>query len=70
MLDLPGLQDPARAKEIINKFANLEFRLVALPGDRPSEIETYPFEGDNVQLQRRNIVSGDDVHQRRAGLRS
>ena len=61
VLDLPGLQDPARAKEIINKFANLEFRLVCLPNDRPSECEAYSYEGVPVQLQRRNIVTGDDV---------
>ncbi len=61
VLDLPGLQDPARAKEIINKFANLEFRLVCLPNDRPSECESYNYEGSSVQLQRRNIVTGDDV---------
>ena len=61
VLDLPGLQDPARAKEIINKFANLEFRLVALPNDRPSQTENYVYEGLPVQLQKRNIVTGDDV---------
>ena len=39
VLDLPGVQDSARAKEIINKFANLEFRLVAGPNARPSQTE-------------------------------
>ena len=29
VVDLPGIQDSARAKEILNKFANLEFRLEA-----------------------------------------
>lgn len=61
VLDLPGLQDPARAKDIINKFANLEFRLGAMPSDRPSQLETYDYEGAPVQIQARNIVTGDDV---------
>lgn len=61
VLDLPGLQDPARAKDIINKFANLEFRLGGLPNDRPSQLETYDYEGGPVQIQARNIVTGDDV---------
>jgi len=61
VLDLPGMQDPARAKEIINKFANLEFRLAALPNDRPSQIESYEYEGLPTEVQLRNIVTGDDV---------
>ena len=31
VLDLPGIQDSTRAKDIIGKVANLEFRLVAEP---------------------------------------
>ena len=61
VLDLPGVQDAARAKAIINKFANLEFRLVALPGARPSQTETYTYEGRTQILERANIVTGDQV---------
>ncbi len=61
VLDLPGVQDAARAKDIINKFANLEFRLVALPGARPAQTETYSYEGRTEILQRANIVTGDQV---------
>ncbi|MCZ6618880.1 MAG: protein translocase subunit SecD [Gammaproteobacteria bacterium] len=61
VLDLPGLQDSARAKEIINKFANLEFRLVASPQARPSSTETYMYEGANRLLEKANIVTGDQV---------
>jgi preprotein translocase subunit SecD len=61
VLDLPGVQDAARAKEIINKFANLEFRLVALPGARASQTESYTYEGRTEMLQRANIVTGDQV---------
>ena len=61
VLDLPGLQDSARAKQIINKFANLEFRLVAGPQARPSQTETYIYEGVSRVLEKANIVTGDQV---------
>ncbi len=61
VVDLPGVQDSADAKRILNKFANLEFRLVAKPNERPTATETYPYEGRSVVLERRNIVTGDRV---------
>lgn len=61
VVDLPGVQDSADAKRILNKFANLEFRLVARPDARPSETEIFPYEGRDIVLERRNIVTGDRV---------
>lgn len=61
VLDLPGVQDSARAKEIINKFANLEFRLVAGPNARPSQTERHRYEGTPVILNKANIVTGNQV---------
>ena len=61
VLDLPGIQDSAEAKRIINKFANLQFRLVAMPGDRSSLTEVYNYQGSPVTLLRKNIVTGDQV---------
>ena len=61
VVDLPGIQDNARAKEILNKFANLEFRLEALPNARRSQIETYPYNGRDQEIMRRNIVTGNNV---------
>lgn len=61
VLDLPGIQDSARAKEIINKFANLEFRLVSRGNARPADTETYQYEGVPVVLERSNIVTGNQV---------
>jgi preprotein translocase subunit SecD len=61
VLDLPGVQDSARAKEIINKFANLEFRLVAGPNARPSQTERHSYEGAPVILEKANIVTGNQV---------
>ena len=61
VIDLPGVQDSARAKSIIGKFANLEFRLVADSQDRPAEIDEFQYEGRTVRLQERVIVNGERV---------
>lgn len=61
VLDLPGVQDSARAKEIINKFANLEFRMVAGPNARPSQTERHRYEGAPIVLNKTNIVTGNQV---------
>ena len=61
VIDLPGVQDSAEAKRKLDKFANLEFRLEAAAGDRPSEQEQWPYEGRDVQLNKRVILTGDRV---------
>ena len=61
VVDLPGIQDSARAKEILNKFANLEFRLAGLPNTPRFQQETYDYEGRTQDILRRNIVTGNNV---------
>ena len=61
IVDLPGVQDSADAKRILNKFANLEFRLVAGPDASLARVERYEYEGREVLLERNNIVTGDRV---------
>jgi preprotein translocase subunit SecD len=61
VVDLPGIQDSARAKDILNKFANLEFRLAAEPNTPRFQRETYPYEGRNQDILRRIIVTGNNV---------
>ena len=61
IVDLPGVQDSADAKRILNKFANLEFRLVAGPDASAARTERYAYEGREVVLERSNIVTGDRV---------
>ena len=67
VVDLPGIQDSARAKEILNKFANLEFRLEAVPNTPRFQRETYPYEGRMVDILRRNIVTGNNVQDAQQG---
>ena len=67
VLDLPGIQDSTRAKDIIGKVANLEFRLVAEPDAPRSDVETYDYEFRSIDLERALIVSGDRVSNAQAG---
>lgn len=59
VVQLPGEQDTARAKNILGKSANLEYRLQSRDGNG----EVFPFKDDNrtVMLERDVIVTGDNV---------
>ncbi|MYD45642.1 MAG: protein translocase subunit SecD [Gammaproteobacteria bacterium] len=61
VVDLPGVQDSSEAKRILDKFATLEFRLAAKPGDRPSELERFEYRGRMVEIQKEIIVEGKNV---------
>ncbi|OBU13055.1 protein-export membrane protein SecD [Morganella psychrotolerans] len=70
VVELPGIQDTARAKEILGATATLEFRLVnstvdpaaieagRIPGD--SEVK-YTRDGRAVALYKRVILTGDHI---------
>ena len=61
VIDLPGVQDSSEAKRLLDKFATLDFRLVAKSTDRPSQVEVMNYEGRQVRLQTSSIVKGDNV---------
>jgi preprotein translocase subunit SecD len=68
IVQLPGVQDPAEAKRVIGKTANLEFRLEAAPDASASNKEEFSFrdEGENsrygqASLEKTIIVTGDQV---------
>ena len=70
IVQLPGVQDTARAKEILGATATLEFRLVdenvdlndALAGRVPPSAEMYyDRDGRPVVLQRRVMLTGDRI---------
>ncbi len=70
VVELPGIQDTARAKEILGATATLEFRLVNTVVD-PSALETgripgdsevkYTREGMPTILYKRVILTGDHI---------
>jgi preprotein translocase subunit SecD len=76
VVQLPGVQDTARAKEILGATATLEFRLV----DTEHSVQTtqdkvplgsrlyYDRGGKPVLLQRKIIVTGDQVVDASSGL--
>ena len=58
----PGVQDTAEAKKIIGKTANLEFRLEAANRvSLASRVEKFLFDGRQVNLEKKLIISGDQV---------
>lgn len=77
VVELPGIQDTARAKEILGATATLEFRLVngnvdrtaaaagRIPGD--SEVK-MTREGQPVVLYKRVILTGDHITDSTSGV--
>jgi preprotein translocase subunit SecD len=79
VVQLPGVQDPARAKEILGATATLEFRMVDETGDVQSALEgRVPVtarlyrerDGNPVLLERRIIVTGDQIINAASGIDS
>ncbi|MCB1877820.1 MAG: protein translocase subunit SecD [Chromatiales bacterium] len=77
VVQLPGVQDTVRAKEILGATATLEFRLVdvqhdlsdAVNGKVPAGSRLYKDrQGSPVLLQRRVIVTGDQIIDAASGI--
>jgi preprotein translocase subunit SecD len=62
LIEVPGLQDTTKVKDLLGATAKLEFRLVADPGDPPSEFEVLPQQqGGTIPVQKRVMVAGEDL---------
>ncbi|THD44851.1 MAG: protein translocase subunit SecD [Bradyrhizobium sp.] len=62
LIEIPGLQDTTKIKDLLGQTAKLEFRLVADPGDPPSEVDTLPqVQGGTLPVQKRVMVEGEDL---------
>lgn len=78
VVQLPGVQDTARAKEILGATATLEFRMVDETGDAerakrtgivPTQSQMYQFrDGRPILLQRSVIVTGESVINASSGM--
>ncbi|MBU6259777.1 MAG: protein translocase subunit SecD [Burkholderiales bacterium] len=67
VVQLPGVQDTARAKDIIGRTATLQFRLV--DPDTATAAEVVPTrDGGSVGLKRDVIASGEQIKQAAAGF--
>jgi preprotein translocase subunit SecD len=68
-VDLPGIQDTARAKEIIGKTASLKFLMVdtghdaeaAMAGDMPLGSKIYDYDGRPILLKDQVILQGNSI---------
>lgn len=52
VVQLPGIQDTARAKKILGKTANLEFRLAADANTLDSQKQTFAWRNEDYQRER------------------
>lgn len=62
IVELPGIQDTTRAKDIISTVATLRFHLVA-ESAAPGTTTEYDYEGAPLLVENDIIVSGDSVTQ-------
>ncbi|MGZ8191204.1 MAG: protein translocase subunit SecD [Methylococcaceae bacterium] len=77
MVQLPGVQDTTRAKEILGTTATLEYRLVDVEHDVLKAVEGhvpvgsrlyYEKNGNPILLDRRIIVTGDQIVDASSGM--
>src|SRR3954466_2084354 len=69
LVQVPGLQDPQRLKEILGQTAKLEFRMVAEPG--ATDVDLLPSKetpGQTQSIERRVIVEGGDLTDAQPGF--
>lgn len=68
VVELPGVQDTAQAKRILQRIATLNFHLEAAPGSAPTSYTTYEYQGMLVDVSNEVILQGDRVSNVRSTL--
>jgi preprotein translocase subunit SecD len=70
LVEVPGLQDTARLKEILGTTAKLEFRLVADPGYSPADVDMLPQTDQPglLPVQKQIMVQGEDLTDAQPGF--
>jgi len=71
VVQVPGLQEPERLKEIIGKTAKLEFRLVSEPGASPAESKELDQVGEGqgpIRVENQVMVQGEDLTDAQPGF--
>jgi preprotein translocase subunit SecD len=69
LVQVPGLQDPQRLKDILGQTAKLEFRMLA--DSAVGDVDQLPSRdsgGQRVPVERRVIVSGEDLTDAQPGF--
>jgi preprotein translocase subunit SecD len=72
LVEVPGLQDTNRLKEIVGTTAKLEFRLVAEPGAAPGDIEQLDQtdQPGKLPIEKQVMVVGEDLTDAQPGFDS
>jgi preprotein translocase subunit SecD len=70
LVQVPGLQDTNRLKEILGTTAKLEFRLVADPGANPAEVDQLDQvdQPGKLPVEKRVMVEGEDLTDAQPGF--
>lgn len=61
VIELPGVQDTAQAKRILQRIATLQFHLEAAPGAPSTSYETYDYQGQSVRVDNDIILQGERI---------
>jgi len=70
-VEVPGLQDPERLKQLLGQTAKLEFRLVAEPGYNPADVDLLDqteYPGQKLPVEKRVMVQGEDLTDAQPGF--
>ena len=71
LIEVPGLQDTTKLKELLGATAKLEFRLVADAGEAPGDFEMLPEQqGGTIPVEKRVMVAGEDLVDAQPGFDS
>jgi preprotein translocase subunit SecD len=71
LIEVPGLQDTTRLKDLLGATAKLEFRLVADAGAAPGDVEELPQQqGGTLPVEKRVMVAGEDLVDAQPGFDS
>jgi preprotein translocase subunit SecD len=70
IVQVPGLQDPQQLKDVLGQTAKLEFRLVADPGQPPSEVEELKQKDQEgpITVEKQVMVQGEDLTDAQPGF--
>ena len=71
LIEVPGLQDTTKLKQLVGTTAKMTFRLVADANDAPGEVETLKQQqGGEIPVEKRVMVSGEDLTDAQPGFDS
>jgi SecD/SecF fusion protein len=70
LVEVPGLQDPDKLKEILGTTAKLEFRLVSEPGEDPNNYEMLDQteQPGKLPVEKQVMVEGEDLTDAQLGF--